>query len=323
MGAHVQTIWPALRFGGLGPNYQPTRERWATPDGDFLDVDRLSPPLVDIAGREAPLLVLFHGLEGSAASHYVQAFARVAAQRGYAFALPYFRGCSGELNSAPRAYHSGDHAEIDWILRRLKAEAPTRPLVAVGVSLGGNALMSWAGVQGLHAQAVVSAVAAISAPLDLAASGHAMGKGFNRLVYTRVFLNTMRPKALQKWDQHPGLFDKGRVIQARTLWEFDNAFTAPVHGFADTQDYWSRASAKPGLRNVSVPALLLNALNDPFVPAWSLPCPRDVSSSVELWQPPAGGHVGFAARRPGRSCSSQIDSMPRAVLTWLQSRAGM
>jgi uncharacterized protein len=321
-GGHVQTIWPALRFGGIRPTYNPIRERWTTPDGDFLDVDRISHPMVHTSEREAPLLVLFHGLEGSAASHYAQAFAKVALQQGFAFALPYFRGCSGELNSAPRAYHSGDHAEIDWILRRFKAELPARPVVAVGVSLGGNALMRWAGLCGTRARAVVAGLAAVSAPLDLTASGQALGQGFNKYVYTRLFLKTMRPKALEKWAQHPGLFDREKVVGARTLREFDNAFTAPVHGFSHVQDYWERASAKPVLRDIAAPALLLNALNDPFVPAWSLPQRHQVSPAVHLWQPRLGGHVGFPGRCPGKPWSFQVETMPHAVLTWLRAHIG-
>jgi predicted alpha/beta-fold hydrolase len=264
-------------------------------------------------------LVLFHGLEGSAASHYVQSFAAAAAHQGFAFALPHFRGCSGEINNAPRAYHSGDHVEIDWVLRRFKSEAPARPVLAAGVSLGGNALMRWAGLHGRGAGAVVSAVAAVSSPLDLGASGHAMGLGFNRLVYTRMFLQTMRPKALLKWAQHPGLFDRQGLLRARTLYEFDNVFTAPVHGFADTQDYWRRASAKPGLVDVAVPSLLLNALNDPFVPRESLPTARDVSKWVKLWQPEQGGHVGFPTALAGSPWAFHVDAMPAAVIAWLKT----
>ncbi len=317
--AHAQTIWPALRFGGRRSRFQAFRERWVAPDGDFVDVDRVPNLATGAALSGAPLLVLFHGLEGSAASHYVQSFAAMAAHQGFAFALPHFRGCSGELNTAPRAYHSGDHAEIDWVLRRFKAEVPHRPLVAVGVSLGGNALMRWAGLHGSSAGAVVAAVAAISSPLDLRASGHALGRGFNRHVYTRMFLNTMRPKALLKWVQHPGLFDRQRLLQARTLYEFDDAFTAPVHGFADADDYWSRASAKPGLVDVAVPSVLLNALNDPFVPRESLPTAREVSKWVNLWHPGQGGHVGFPATFAGRPWSCHIDAMPAAVVSWLKS----
>jgi predicted alpha/beta-fold hydrolase len=181
------------------------------------------------------------------------------------------------------------------------------------VSLGGNALMRWAGEHGADAAAVVRAVASVSAPLDLAAGGHAIGRGFNRLVYTRMFLRSMRPKAMRKLAQFPGLFDQQALAQARDLYAFDNIFTAPVHGFRDTEDYWRSASAKPHLHRVVVPALVLNARNDPFVPASSLPGPHEVSAAVTLWQPEHGGHVGFPhGRVPGH-----VRAMPWAVGQWL------
>ncbi len=255
---------------------------------------------------------MFHGLEGSSQSHYSRGFAQAARARGWAFAIPHFRGCSGELNHAPRAYHSGDHAEIDWILRRLAARSG-QAVVAVGISLGGNALMRWAGEQGAAAGSTARAVASVCSPLDLSSSGEAMGRGFNRHVYTRMFLQTMKPKALQKLAQHPGLFDRERLLAAQDLYEFDNVFTAPLHGFRDTDDYWRRASAKPHLPSIRIPALALNARNDPFVPAASLPQRADVSASLQLWQPAHGGHVGFALGRwPGH-----VMAMPDAVCGWL------
>lgn len=315
-GGNLQTIWPALyarRVSGAAPAYQ--RERWDTPDGDFVDVDFLvasaEPP-----AQGKPLLVLFHGLEGSSRSHYAEAFADWCARQGIAFAVPHFRGCSGELNQGPRAYHSGDFEEIDWILRRLRARHTAQgggPLLAVGVSLGGNALMRWAGEMGEAARVTADAVAAVSSPIDLAAGGHAIGRGFNRLVYTRMFLNTMKPKALKKLAQHPGLFDRAALLAARDLYEFDKHFTAPLHGFRSTEDYWARASAKPHLASIRIPALVVNALNDPFVPASSLPKRHEVGHHVTLWQPAHGGHVGFThGRLPGH-----VQTLPDAVGRWL------
>jgi predicted alpha/beta-fold hydrolase len=308
-GGNLQTIWPALfsrRFEGPAPDYE--RERWRTPDGDFVDIDFQSGP------PGAPLLVLFHGLEGSSRSHYSQAFAATARALGWSFAVPHFRGCSGEINLAPRAYHSGDHAEVGWMLQRLR-ERHGRAFLAVGVSLGGNALLRWAEESGDGAARTVQALAAISSPLDLMAGGRHIGEGFNRLVYTRMFLSTMKPKALAKLAQHPGLFDRDRLLAARTLYEFDNVFTAPVHGFRDTEDYWTRCSAKPHLHRIRVPALVLNARNDPFVPARSLPKPGEVGDFVTLWQPLDGGHVGF----PHGSWPGHVLMLPSAVTRWLQS----
>jgi uncharacterized protein len=301
-GGQLQTLWPALfSRPAVAPAYR--RERWDTPDGDFIDVDFVDAPGDNPA---APLLVLFHGLEGSSHSHYALAFAQHAAAQGWAYAVPHFRGCSGELNRAPRAYHSGDYEEIGWVLVRLRA---------VGISLGGNALLRWAQEAGDSAAATAAAVAAVCSPIDLAAGGHAIGRGFNRQVYTRMFLRTMKAKALAKWQQHPGLFDRERLRRARTLYEFDDLFTAPLHGFADTEDYWARASAKPHLARIRIPALVLNARNDPFVPASCLPAPQQAGRCVTLWQPAHGGHVGFAQGRfPGH-----VRSLPEAVCAWLQA----
>ena len=340
-GGNLQTIWAALRarrYADMAPVFR--RERWTTPDGDFVDVDQLhcAPTLPALRGSlppegalrlrpgeagsaapaggevapvlavRRPLLVLFHGLEGSSSSHYAQAFADVASRRGWACAVPHFRGCSGELNLAPRAYHSGDFAEIDWILRRFAAEHHG-PVVAVGVSLGGNALMRWAGEMGREAGQVVAAVASVCAPLDLTASGHAIGRGFNRQTYTRMFLNSMVPKALDKLTQHPGLFNREALLAARDLYAFDDIFTGPLHGFNGVDDYWKRASAKPYLGRIDVPALVLNALNDPFIPQASLPQQVDVTKQVTLWQPAHGGHVGF----PSSDFPAHVRAMPEAV----------
>ena len=304
-GGNLQTIWAAVRarrYVGDAPSFR--RERWVTPDNDFVDVDFSAHNTLP----SAPLLVIFHGLEGSSGSHYAEALTDAARARGWACAVPHFRGCSGELNHAPRAYHSGDFEEVNWILRRFKAQHGG-PVLAVGISLGGNALMRWAGEMGGSAASVVSSVASVCSPLDLAASGWAIGRGFNRLVYTRMFLRSMVPKALQKLDQHPGLFDRNALLAARDLYAFDNIVTAPLHGFKNTDDYWKRASAKPHLHSIRVPALALNAINDPFVPSWSLPKPNEISASVTLWQPQEGGHVGF----PSAPFLGHVRAMPEAV----------
>ena len=314
-GGHAQTIWSAKlarHAPAFAPPFAPPlrwrRERWATPDADFIEVDFL-----DVAARPgAALLVLFHGLEGSSASHYAQAFAHWAQAAGVPLVVPHFRGCSGPLNLAPRAYHSGDFEEIGWILGQLRPRSAT-PLQAVGISLGGNALLRWAQEAGEAASALVSAVAAVCAPLDLAASGHAIGSGFNRQVYTRMFLQSMKPKALAKLAQHPGLFNREALLAARDLYQFDNLFTAPLHGFRDTDDYWARASARPHLAQIRIPALVLNALNDPFVPAASLPRMGEVGRFVQLWQPPHGGHVGF----PQGPFPGHVHGLPQAVAGWL------
>jgi len=308
-GGNLQTMVAAKvgrRYGSSPPAYQ--RERWTTPDHDFIDMDWLH----SSAAPGAPLLVLFHGLEGSSRSHYAESFADFARAEKMAYVVAHFRGCSGELNHAPRAYHSGDFEEIGWILQRLRSRH-TGPLLAVGISLGGNALLRWAEEAGSLAARTVSAVASVSAPLDLAASGASIGRGFNRQVYTRMFLQTMKPKALRKLAQFPGLFDGAALRSAKDLYAFDNIFTAPLHGFKDTDSYWREASAKRDLHCIRIPALVLNAKNDPFVPADSLPAAQDVGKWVSLWQPEHGGHVGFPSGAP----PSYLAALPQAVGSWL------
>ncbi len=284
-GGHLQTIYSYFRARRV-PVPAFVRQRWETPDGDFIDVDRLR------GAPDAPLIALFHGLEGSSASHYVRLLAGPIAQQGWRLAVAHFRGCSGEPNRLPRAYHSGDSAEVGWMLRQFAAETPQAQLAAIGVSLGGNALLKFLGETGSEAQTVLRCAVAVSAPMDLMAAGNALCRGVNR-IYGRAFLATLKKKGIDKAARFPGLIDAERVRRARTLREFDDVVTAPLHGFRDTDDYWKRSSSKPWLRQVRVPALLLNARNDPFMPHEALPRAEELSSCIECEYTHGGGHVGF------------------------------
>lgn len=285
-GAHLQTIYGALL--ARAPRVALKRERWETPDGDFVDVDILEGP------HDAPWVQLFHGLEGSSRSPYARMLMAHAQCRGWRGSVTHFRGCSGEPNRVQRAYHSGDSDEADWVLRRLKERAGAAPLYAAGVSLGGNVLAKWLGERGEAALAIVERAAVVSAPLDLMAGGEALGRGFG-LVYTWHFLRSLKRNALERLERFPGLFDGKALRRARTLRDFDNAVTAPLHGFRDTDDYWTRASAKPWLPSIRVPTLIINARDDPFMPAAALPTEREVSVAVKLEFPDRGGHVGFVS----------------------------
>ena len=309
-GGHAQTIWPAYATrAAVGvPPYQ--RERIFTPDQDFVDVDwvRSASPL-------SPLMVLFHGLEGNSQSHYALAFAQSAQARHWAYAVPHFRGCSGEINRAPRAYHSGDFEEIGWMLSQI-AQRHKGPIVAVGVSMGGNALLRWAQEMGASAATVVSAVASIGAPLDLAAAGAALSRGINRRLYTPMFLRSMKPRAMRKLAQFPGLFDADALRRASDLHAFDNVFTAPLHGFRNTDDYWQRASAAPHMQRLKLPSLVINAENDPFVPAHSLPSATDLKNNpaIEIWRTRHGGHIGYWQ---GPEAATRLSE---TVAGWLETR---
>lgn len=292
-GGNAQTLWP-LAIKGQTPAYR--RERWQTPDDDFIDLDWVDATPTDTT---VPTVVLFHGLEGSSASHYARALMRAVAARRWRGVVVHFRGCSGEPNKLLRSYHSGDSNEIDWILRRLKASAicSVAPIFVAGVSLGGNALLKWLGEQGHAATGIIEAAAAISAPLDLAAASRSLATGFNR-VYTKNFLMTLIPRALAKHQRFSGVIDASRLKAARSLADFDDAVIAPVHGFADANDYYAKSSSKCLLGFIQVPTLVLNAANDPFLPASALPNASDVSSAVQLEIPVHGGHVGFVSAGP-------------------------
>ena len=306
-GGHLQTIYPAKVINTPGVTL--ARERWDTPDGDFIDVDFVE----GLPGK--PMLVLFHGLEGSSSSHYARSILSYIEALGWSGAVPHFRGCSGELNRAPRFYHSGDADEVGWILQRMARHPLARNasnFFTAGVSLGGNALLRWLG-SFADDSGFVDAACAISAPLDLTAGGAALSSGVN-MIYTRVFLNTLKPKCLAKLAQYPDLFDRDRMLAARDLYEFDNAVTAPLHGFRDTDDYWHRASARHVLGDITVPTLVLNARNDPFLPGRHLP--RKASASVILEYPSQGGHVGFATGRP----PGALNWLPRRLVRFLSEQ---
>lgn len=282
------------------------RERWDTPDGDFVDVDWID--------GNGPLLVLFHGLEGSSSSHYAQTCMDGARRLGWRGAVVHFRGCSGEVNRLPRAYHSGDFQEIDWILRRFAAAFSDVPRFAVGVSLGGNALLKWCGECGYSAAAVLSGAVAISAPVDLRAAGDNLALGFNRL-YTANFLLTLKRTAWRRLEMFPNLFNAALLRRAHTMREFDDIVTAPLHGFKNTDDYWTRAAAKPVLRNIRLPTLLINSQNDPFLPAIALPKRSDLSADITAYFPATGGHVGYVRGTP----PGNLDWLPETVLGFFQS----
>lgn len=268
-------------------------ERWDTPDGDFIDIVRLD------AARGRPHLVILHGLEGTAQSHYARGLFLEAARRDWSADLLMFRGCGEELNRARRFYHSGETGDLDVVARRLLADDREAPFVFAGVSLGGNVLLKWLGELGTSLPAHVVAAAAVSVPFDLARASRHIGRGFAR-VYERHFLRSLRRKALAKLDRYPDLLSRERIESAYTLYDFDDAVTAPVHGFTGADDYYTRSSSIHFLSAVRVPTLLLSAIDDPFLPSDVLDRVRDAAAPnefIEIEFPAVGGHVGFVSGR--------------------------
>ena len=305
---NLQTLYPY--FFSPRPKLAYRRERWELPDGDFLDLD-----WVDNAAN-SPLLVLFHGLEGNSSGYYAVTLMQQAKLLGWRGVVVNFRGCSGEPNRLPRAYFAGDSAEIDYVLRRLRRQFPLDTLYSAGFSLGGNALLLWLGEQGRQANGVIQAAVGISAPLDLTVTGNALDHGVNRWLYAKHFLHTLKHSALEKLKRFPRIYDRKQVLAASTLREFDNVVTAPMHGYLNTDDYWRRGSSKPWLVDITVPTLIINARNDPFLPNSALPSASQVSGNVTLEFPEQGGHVGFLSGKfPGN-----INWLPLRILGFLQAR---
>ena len=306
-GGNMQTLYAYLYKPVQLFHYR--RERWELDDGDFIDIDWMD------GSVHLPLVVFFHGLEGGSSSNYILNIKNHLKNYNWRSAVIHFRGCSGVPNRLARAYHAGDSTEIDWMLRRIahqnQAINATQPIYVVGISLGGNALLKWLGEKGEQAKELITGVATISVPFDLVASGSALGTGFNQ-VYTRHFLNTLKNKAFDKLEQFPGLFDAEALKRCTSIYDFDNLFTAPLHGFRSTDEYWEQSSSKQWLAHIKVPTLTINARNDPFMPASALPTSREVSSTVTLEFSEEGGHVGFMQGLfPGN-----LDWLPQKILSF-------
>jgi predicted alpha/beta-fold hydrolase len=232
--------------------------------------------------------------------------------------VAHFRGCSGEDNRLPRAYFAGDSEDIARMLQHVKSRHPDAPVYAVGISLGGNALLKWLGEQGDAARTQVECASVVSAPIDLTAAGHALDRGFNRRVYTARFLVTLKQKALRKAARFAGTLDAKAIAKATRFREFDTLVTARLHGFRDAEDYWLKVSSKPLLKSITVPTLVINAKNDPFLPARALPAPDEVSSAITLEQPETGGHVAF----PSGPFPGNLDWLPRRLMQHFDTQPG-
>jgi predicted alpha/beta-fold hydrolase len=286
-GGHLQTLWGKL-FRRQKPA-ETVSERWDTPDGDFLEVHRLR----STAGR--PHLLLLHGLEGTVRSHYAQGLLNEAARRGWGADLLMFRSCGSEPNRARRFYHSGETTDAALALERIAEEFPTSPLGIAGVSLGGNVLLKMLGEKGSDLPPRLCAAAAISVPFDLERSSRRINRGFSRF-YQRYFMKSLKQKAAEKALRYPDLAPQEKIAALRTLEDFDNLITGPLHGFADAHDYYRRSSSLPWLDKIAVRTLLLNAVDDPMLPPEVLDDVREIARrnpSLQVEFVAKGGHAGF------------------------------
>ena len=292
---HLQTLYAQWL---ARPKIAYRRERLELDDGDYIDLDWADAASANADG--APLLVFFHGLEGGSQSQYCRTTMAAANTRGWIGVVAHFRGCSGEPNRLPRSYHSGDSEHCQIVLSELRSRFPGRTIFAVGVSLGGNALSKWCGEQGDAANAVIAAAASVSNPLDLGISAEAILHGKN-LMFNRYFMKAVGASYEARMEQHPYLREKAFLTNPKSFPQFDEHYTAPAHGYTSAWDYYHRASSRGFIAKIRVPFLLLNAMNDPFVPASLFPNVSEVPDNITLEQPTDGGHVGFVSGPlPGR-----------------------
>ncbi|MGB0560728.1 MAG: YheT family hydrolase [Spirulinaceae cyanobacterium] len=283
---HVQTIAGALL--ATPPPLAVRRQRLDTPDGDFLDLDRLPAPTA-----QSPRLLLLHGLESSSSSNEIRNLMALTQQAGWEAIALNFRTCSGEMNRVPRAYHSGETRDLAWLIEQLLGEDPSWPLFCVGISLGGNVLLKYLGEQGPNLPAQLQAAVAISTPFDLAKATANLEQGFN-WVYIDRFVKSLKQKAWEKHKRHPELLDPQVIPTIQRLSEFDEWVTAPLHGFASAQDYWQKSSSLQFLPQIQRPTLLINAQDDPFFPGHFLPYSQvEQNPYLTALFPESGGHSAF------------------------------
>lgn len=285
---HLQTVW--RKFFGETPLLPLRRERWETPDDDFLDLDFFDPRL---AQEEAPTVLLLHGLEGSSKAKYILGMLRVVHYFGWRGVALNFRSCSDEINRQPRFYHSGETSDLNWVIRKLDERFRKQALFIIGFSLGGNVLLKWLGENGEQGNEFVSAAVAISVPFDLGVAARNIDAGMGKL-YGKNFLKSLKQKVLEKESAHPGLVNWKLISELQSYIDFEDLVFAPIHGFKDAEDYWTRCSAKNFLSGVRLPTLILHAKDDPFLPGDQLPM-RAFRKSEWLIDEISefGGHVGF------------------------------
>ncbi len=292
---HAQTIFPSLPMSGA-PQIELDSQPIDLPDGDVTNVDWMvgGPP----ADTGAPLLIILHGLEGSAKSSYARSLMHAAAQAGWRAAVLHFRDCGDYRNRLPRRYHAGETNDIRYFLESLRTAGHEGPMLAAGFSLGGSVLLKYLGENGVSTP--LHAAVAVSVPLSLHDSAEALTRGFSR-VYQYHLLQRMKKALRRKFDRHTAAFDWRRTMQARTFADFDDAVTAPLHGFSGKDDYYDRCSSAQFLAAIRRPTLIINARDDPFMTPDAIPEEALLSEDVQIEISNSGGHVGFVhGGRPWR-----------------------
>jgi predicted alpha/beta-fold hydrolase len=296
-GAHLQTLYPSFARRRTVPELQ--RERLELPDGDFIDIDWTG-------NTQGPVVLVLHGLEGSLESHYTSGILTALAAQGYRAGLMYFRGCSGEPNRLPRSYHSGETGDLQIVIRHVGKSSPDKPLAVIGYSLGGNVLLKCLGEQG--DKAAITTAVAVSVPFELDRAARRLEQGLSR-IYQSHLLKKLHQSVKSRAAIHPPIIPLQELPGLKTFRQFDDAITAPLHGFRDVDDYYSQSSSRQYLRHIGVPVLIIQALDDPFLPSGAIPKDAELSQAVTLELARHGGHVGFVG-----------GNTPLAAHYWLEQR---
>ncbi len=308
---HLQTIFPSLPWAWR-QRPELRREVLQLPDGDATAVDWLCE--ADQLPQTAPLLVILHGLEGSAESSYARMLMQAAFERQWRPCVLHFRDCGDYRNLLPRRYHAGETSDIRFFLQQQHAKGHVGPKLAVGYSLGGNILLKYLGESGDNSR--LDAAGAVCVPLDLYKCAEALNTGFSK-IYQRYLLNNMKESVSRKFDRHTAAFDWERAMKAETFAEFDDAVTAPLHGFENMADYYDKCSSAQFLRDITRPTLIVNSLDDPFMTPGVIPHRDRLSASVSLEIAEAGGHVGFIE---GGTPWRPRYYLPRRILGFLEQQ---
>ncbi len=291
---HLQTLYPTLFRRKIKLNR--TRERFNTPDGDFLDCDWYTKN----ADADKPLVIVMHGLSGSSASNYVSGIQKAISHFGWRSVALNFRGCSGEQNLKARAYHSGDTGDIEFIYQTLKAREPNTDIYVIGFSLGGNVLLKWLGEQGK--KSCVKGAVAVSVPMLLNVCASKLDKGFSK-VYRRYLMNPLKQFVLKKYKfllqtdplEAQKIKQLGNLKNITSFWQYDNQVVARLHGFKSAEDYYQRSSSRQFIPYIKIPTLIIHALDDPFMTPQVLPDEKELPGNVVLEKTRSGGHAGFVS----------------------------
>jgi uncharacterized protein len=302
-GSHFQTIWPVVSRRKIALSIR--EERIELPDGDFLDLNW-------IGDNNDQIVLVLHGLGGSIESPYANGIMNAILAAGWQGVFMHFRGCSHECNRLARSYHSGETADLDFIIKEIVRRTPKAKIAVIGYSLGGNVLLKWLGETG--STAPITCAVAVSVPFELNKAADRMNLGFSQ-IYQWWLLRQLKSELSRKFKRIPSPININNLKKLRTFWEFDDQVTAPLHGFKGVNDYYHRSSSRQYLKNIHIPTLVIHSLDDPFISPNAIPNIDEISEKITLEVSKSGGHVGFISGIvPGRAKYWLEDRIPAYLI---------